>query len=503
MAASFKQTHAVSAPRVGKKQTPDAAYWGNFEFPVTVKEYGAVSCVDFCPVEPHSFAVTASDRVQIYNSRTNKVEKVLTRFKATAHSARYRSDGELLVAGGDEGLVRVFHLETKTSLRTFTGHTRSVHATCFSSDKVRVVSASDDKSTRLWDLATGETVHTLTGHQDYVRSLAVCKTSADMWITGGYDHTVRMWDGRTQEPTLTIDHGHPVEAVLMFPHGNMFLSAGGNSVKVWDALGGGRLLATCTNHHKTVTSLAFNSTCSRLLSASLDRHVKVYDVGTYQCVASLTYASPILSFGVCPSEDVMAVGCADGMLSIQRRKREDSATKLALRQRKRRGATNRRFYGRGGDYRPVVADYSVTHKQKEQLKKFDKHLKTFSSTKALDEALKPCYPAEVTVGVIQELIRRGSIREALAGRDEKGLELLLTFLCRWTCEEKYCRVLLDVTTLVIDMYASVVGQSEKVDRLLQKLLRSVQRETNHQEQLLNTLGTLETLLAAAQSTNSS
>ncbi|XP_078660669.1 U3 small nucleolar RNA-associated protein 15 homolog [Branchiostoma floridae x Branchiostoma belcheri] len=162
-----------------------------------------------------------------------------------------------------------------------------------------------------------------------------------------------------------------------------------------------------------------------------------------------------------------------------------------------------RYYGRGGDYRPVVADYSVTHKQKEQLKKFDKHLKTFSSTKALEEALEPCYPAEVTVGVIEELIRRGSIREALAGRDEKGLELLLTFLCRWTCEEKYCRVLLDVTTLVIDMYASVVGQSEKVDRLLQKLLRSVQRETNHQEQLLNTLGTLETLLAAAQSTNSS
>ncbi|CAH1241709.1 UTP15 [Branchiostoma lanceolatum] len=468
MAASFKQTAALSTPRVGRKQTPDAAYWNNFEFPVTVKEYGAVSCVDFSPVEPYSFAVTASDRVQIYNSRTNKVEKVLTRFKEAARSGRFRSDGELLVAGGDEGLVRVFHLDTKTSLRTFTGHTRSVHAACFSSDKVHVLSASDDKTTRLWDLATGEAVQTLTGHQDYVRSLAVCKSSADMWITG-----------------------------------NMFLSAGRNCVKVWDALGGGRLLATCTNHHKTVTSLAFNSTCSRLLSASLDRHVKVYDVGTYQCVASLTYPSPILSFGVSPSEDVMAVGCADGMLSIQRRKQEDSSAKQALRQRKRRGATSRRFYGRGGDYRPVVADYSVTHKQKEQLKKFDKHLKTFSSTKALDEALKPCYPAEVTVGVIQELIRRGSIKEALAGRDDKGLELLLTFLCRWTCEEKYCRVLLDVTTLVVDMYAAVVGQSGKVDRLLQKLLRSVQRETSHQEQLLNTLGSLGTLLATAQGTNTS
>lgn len=49
------------------------------------------------------------------------------------------------------------------------------------------------------------------------------------------------------------------------------LSSGGNFVKVWDTVAGGRLLANLENHHKTVTSLCYSSSYQRLVSASLDR----------------------------------------------------------------------------------------------------------------------------------------------------------------------------------------------------------------------------------------
>ena len=35
------------------------------------------------------------------------VKKTISRFKETAYCARYRLDGQLLVVGGDEGIVRV------------------------------------------------------------------------------------------------------------------------------------------------------------------------------------------------------------------------------------------------------------------------------------------------------------------------------------------------------------------------------------------------------------
>ena len=48
---------------------------------------------------------------------------------------------------------------------------------------------------------------------------------------------------------------------------------GSNIVKVWDVLAGGRLLASFSNHQKTITSLCFDGSYHRLLSAGLDRCV--------------------------------------------------------------------------------------------------------------------------------------------------------------------------------------------------------------------------------------
>ena len=52
-----------------------------------------------------------------------------------------------------------------------------------------------------------------------------------------------------------------------------YLSLGSNIIKVWDILGGGRLLAGFSNHQKTITSICFDGEYRRLLSGSLDRYV--------------------------------------------------------------------------------------------------------------------------------------------------------------------------------------------------------------------------------------
>jgi U3 small nucleolar RNA-associated protein 15 len=54
--------------------------------------------------------------------------------------------------------------------------------------------------------------------------------------------------------------------------------AGGDTVKVWDVLGSGQLLHSFSNHAKTITCLTVSPDATRLLSASLDGHVKVHDL---------------------------------------------------------------------------------------------------------------------------------------------------------------------------------------------------------------------------------
>ncbi len=43
---------------------------------------------------------------------------------------------------------------------------------------------------------------------------------------GSYDHTVKMYDTRSGSSVLTLQHGHPVESVLLNPTGGVLLSAG-------------------------------------------------------------------------------------------------------------------------------------------------------------------------------------------------------------------------------------------------------------------------------------
>lgn len=68
--------------------------------------------------------------------------------------------------------------------------------------------------------------------QDYVRAGAVCPSTPDVLLSGSYDRSVRMYDTRTNEQVLCVDHGAPVESILFLPSGGIFLSAGEIAVDI-------------------------------------------------------------------------------------------------------------------------------------------------------------------------------------------------------------------------------------------------------------------------------
>ena len=43
---------------------------------------------------------------------------------------------------------------------------------------------------------------------------------------GSYDHTIRMFDARTDKSVMTMDHSQPVESVLLYPTEGLLVSAG-------------------------------------------------------------------------------------------------------------------------------------------------------------------------------------------------------------------------------------------------------------------------------------
>ena len=78
------------------------------------------------------------------------------------------------------------------ALYTLEGHRRAVKSVCFSPDGRRLASGSYDMTVRLWDVETGTSVRTLEGHN--AEGNSVCFSPDGRWLaSSSKDRTVRMW----------------------------------------------------------------------------------------------------------------------------------------------------------------------------------------------------------------------------------------------------------------------------------------------------------------------
>lgn len=222
------------------------------------------------------------------------------------YCASMRSDGKLLAVGNAVGKILVFDYDSKLLLRTLEGHKSIVRNLKFLPNKVNLISSSDDGTVRLWDVAAGSEVLCFSDSQDYVRALSVCQSSSSLFLSGSYDGFVRLYDAQKKELILSLNHGTPVEAVVLASDGRIAISAGSNVVKIWDLIAGGQLLQTLIPHQKTISSIWSSCDGRFLLTGSLDHHVKVIDLSSYKVIHSWSFPSSVISVALNVPRPIMS-----------------------------------------------------------------------------------------------------------------------------------------------------------------------------------------------------
>lgn len=324
-------------------------------------------------------------------------------------------------------------------------------------------------------------------------------------MSGGYDHTVKVWDSRQTNPVFSLEHDGPVESVLFLQSGTLMLSTSGNEIKIWDVLNSGRLLHTFNNHLKNITSLCTTNGDKKLLSSGLDGLVKVYDMQTLQVVHSMKYDTPVMCVSVSPRDKKLVIGCTNGQLLIKNKRVDSDSndTDIGI------GVTNilrknRLYKGAGvangtidGQTRTGVIETERTSR----LLPYEKFLQKFNYQKALDAALKTRNPL-VVITVFEELCRRSGLTIALSGREDVSLEPIVSFCARYINNPRYSRVLIQVTHKVLDLYANVLGHSDAIDQLFMKLQKQVKVEVQFQREIMRVMGSLDGIISAAMNGSS-
>ena len=278
---------------------------------------------------------------------------------------------------------------------------------------------------------------------------------------------------------MTLRHAAPVEDLVLLPSGSMLATASANTITVWDLLSGGRVLQTLCAHSKTVTALCTDGSGEHLLSASLDRMVKVHELGGYRVVGSTKCAAPITSMALAPTGTHLACGLTDSSLVVRKRRSAAAAVAAAASARaddvdalrlaggapgqvaqpavplsaRHLGANpaTYRYFLRGRKHSRQPDDELAQSDSLRRLSAFDGALKGFRYHEALDAAcangapevrapLKPHTTAnqltvepvapQVILRVVEELVQRNGLRIALQGRDQHTLQPIIAFLVR-------------------------------------------------------------------------
>eukprot|EP00252_Welwitschia_mirabilis_P010811 TRINITY_DN2435_c0_g1_i1.p1 TRINITY_DN2435_c0_g1~~TRINITY_DN2435_c0_g1_i1.p1 ORF type:complete len:521 (-),score=83.59 TRINITY_DN2435_c0_g1_i1:1-1563(-) len=501
-------------PAREKQGSSDSPYWKSFITKNVSRHIAAVNYVNFCPAPPHDFAVTSSTRVVIYDGESGELKKTFSKFKDMAYSGVFRSDGQIIAAGGESGIVQVFDVNTKMILRQLKGHGRPVRMVRYApGDKLHLLSGGDDCMVKWWDVTTQEEVENLSGHRDYVRCGAASPSNSNLWATGSYDHTVRLWDLSSSKTLFELKHGKPVEDVIFFPSGSLLASAGGNVVKIWDILSGGRAIHVMESHQKTVMSLCISKILKsregiadapmRLITASLDGFMKAYDVNDFKITHSAKYPAPIRSMGISSSCMTMAIGTQSGDLFIRQRKKHEEGRESGLvseaGEYARRitpsipGPNHYRYFLRGQSEKASNDDLLVEAKQRKRLPIYDKALKSFCHTEALVCALETQNP-KIVIAVMEELIVRKNLMNAVRNLNLEEFELLIKFLCKHAVDPSYSRFLLSITERILDRHAKDLGKSESIKHQLRSLKHKLISEVQIQQSMQELQGIIQPLI---------
>lgn len=181
------------------------------------------------------------------------------------------------------------------------GHTRHVTTCTFSPEGRSIVSGGLDGTLKLWDAETGRCEATLEGHGGEIFACAFSPDGRRL-VSGSADHTLQLRDaeaGRCQ--AILKGHGGPIRACAFSPDSQTIVSGSDDkSLKFWQAPMGVEvgispsvldvdyfLQPPPTGHTAPVTSCAFSPDGRRVVSASGDGTLKLWNAWTHACEATL------------------------------------------------------------------------------------------------------------------------------------------------------------------------------------------------------------------------
>jgi WD40 repeat protein len=197
----------------------------------------------------------------------SKVPSLFLKFSVVAIS----NDAKRIAFAGSDEMGVIVDLAT-TKAVSLVGHKGSIESLVFSPDGERLATGSNDGTAKIWDVRTGTLVRDLKGHTNTVFRVAFDPADPSRVATASADGMARIWDSDTGK-SLVILTGHKsaVNSIAFSPDGKRVVTASWDgSVILWDPT---------SMHSGPVTDVAFGG--NQLATGGQDGTIRLWDASSF------------------------------------------------------------------------------------------------------------------------------------------------------------------------------------------------------------------------------
>ncbi len=280
--------------------------------PRIAEQENAVSSVAFSP-DSKTLAAGIAEDVTLWDAASQSSRGSFAT-KSGVNSLAFSPDGKTLSVGGEDKLVTLWEVSTRTLQKSLAGHSNEVQSVAISPDGKILASGSIDNTVILWNVATGEQLDPpYRVHADGVMSVAFSPDGKRL-ASGSRDNKVALWNVGEHHHVLA-GHSDIVWAVAFSPDGKILASGSDTSVILWNLENSTPL--HLNGHSDTVTNVAFSPDGKTLVSASWDRTIILWGLGKDKPQPlTLDCKKPVYGLAISPDGKLVVAGLDDGEIIL-------------------------------------------------------------------------------------------------------------------------------------------------------------------------------------------
>jgi WD40 repeat protein len=268
-------------------------------------------------------------QVIVYDANTWEPLSVTRQVEDTVRSLAFSPDGQTLAIGcglpGLDGLPLTWDMNTASKPVAYPKQKDTIEAVAFRKDGKGLLCGANDNKVHYFSALPALTGPVLDEHNGRVQAVAFSPRTDFVFITGGLDRIVKVWDQKTAHTVVNFDQSEGGITGLVFIHDTQFVGSSLDGRLYWwgvsydekkNRYDGGYHFRTVGAHEGGVLSLAISGDGKRLITCGADRAVTIWNTDGGKIREFKDLAKPMYAVALSPNGKTAVAAGGEGILYV-------------------------------------------------------------------------------------------------------------------------------------------------------------------------------------------